>query len=157
MSAANRVHATLDDILGYGILRHPLEEYLVYGIVRDPVDRFLSCAWDACHEHRVAARDNNEAVVYAWQTASPDSPTFQPQAKWLLHKGTPINRIFAYEQLDRLAQEILQSQQAHVTFRHRSESRRFRASGLDESLREKILNLYRDDQAIYEWVLANGK
>lgn len=156
MSAANRVHATLEDIVGYGILRHPIEDYAIFGIVRDPVDRFISSAWHACKHHGIQARDNDEAVAYGWRVADPQEPIFRLQADWLLHERQQINRIFAYEHLDLLAQAILGSRQAHVTFRHRSDSRKLRNTDLDESLRRKILDRYRQDQEIYESVIKSS-
>jgi hypothetical protein len=155
-SAAEHVHATLDDILGFGILQYPLEEYSVFGIVRDPVDRLLSSAWHACQQHGVEASTNDQAVGYAWQVMNPMAPIFRPQTAWLVHEGRPINRIFAYEQLDRLAQELVGSGQAQVTFRHRSESRGRRNTDLDTTLASRIRDLYRDDQDLYESVLAMG-
>ena len=155
-SAAESAHANLDDILGYGILKYPLSDYSVFGVIRDPVDRFLSSAWHACQHQGVEAMDNNQAVMFAWQAGSPSAPIFRPQTAWLLHERKPIDKIFAYEHLDRLAQEILGSGQARVTFRHRSDSRKHRSSDLDDSLKRKILTVYQDDQDLYERVLARG-
>ncbi len=150
------VHATLDDILGYGILEQPLEDYAVYGVIRDPVDRFISAAWHICHLQRVQPSDNNDAVRWAARVAHPDSPVLRPQVDWLLHAGRPINRLFPYERLDHVAAGILDSAGALVTFHHRSESRRDRNVDLDEVLRQQILHLYPADRALHEQALGSG-
>lgn len=156
MADASLVHATLAEILASGMLEYPLEEYRVFGVIRDPVDRFLSSAWHACRHQGVEAKDNDEAVAFAWPLADPQAPIFRPQSDWLLHGGKPINRIFAYPDLDRLAQEILGSNQIRVTFRHRSESRKIRSNALDDAWRQRILALYRDDQQLWERIVANA-
>jgi hypothetical protein len=152
ISDAQQVHANLDDIVGLGLLRHPVSEYAVFGVIREPLDRFISGAWHTCHYDNRAPRDNNEAVAYALALTAPVPPVLRPQVNWLLHDGRPINRIFPYHQLDELAQAVLGIADARVTFRHRAESRRTRDMTLDAGLRAAVLARYAADVELYRSV-----
>ena len=154
---ATRVHATLDEIIAYGYLQHPIGEYRVFGVIRDPVDRFLSSAWLACRQLGINVTDNNEAVRRALPVAGDNETVFRRQTDWLLHEGKPVDRIFPYRRLDELAQELLGLRQASVTFRHRSESRGDCTDRLDQGLRNEILARYGDDQKLYERVIGQGE
>lgn len=94
-------HATLQCAIDAGILEYDVSEYSVYGVFRNPLDRFRSFlsmykavdGVDISKNFNVLKAHMNEFV-------------FKPQTTWLKHNGELINRLFLYEDVPALVQEI---------------------------------------------------
>ena len=95
------VHATLQEVEKSKLLQYPLNEYDVYAVCRNPIDRFLSfCS--------MFKKTDNVDIVSNFTTFKQYMSMFEcsPQALWLMHNNTLLNKVFLYENLNALIAEI---------------------------------------------------
>lgn len=155
-------HMTLGDLIAnYVVDRSDLENYKFYGTVRHPVDRFISRAYHMMYykvnseNYEVQARDTsfidiNTAVKYSFDIVNTSHHMWKPQCHWLMFEGKPINRIFAYENLDAMAVELT-NKDVPIPYKFRSEPRPVKTyEDLDPVYYQKILDLYPEDWELYK-------
>ena len=97
----HNTHSTLQCAIDAGLLEHDVSEYSVYGVLRNPVDRFKSY-WSMTKviEGNDMVQNFNVFKTYMNLFGA------RPQTTWLKHSGSLINRLFLYEDVPALVEEI---------------------------------------------------
>lgn len=157
-------HSTPKELENLKLLIHPLEEFTIYGIIRCPIERFISAVNDCvslkskliigscttkndliCLIDRVLFRDfnlfSNEHTVI-----------FKPQSHWLRNKNTIV---YNYNNLNQFVKNICEIYDIDFNKFNVFERRKVgvipvSADDLDPETRNKILELYAEDQEMYD-------
>ncbi len=158
------MHTTIDELCYKNIVLHPIQEYRIFGIIRDPVQRFLSAVNDMIGmkspilQHSYTNKKELLILVknilfkeydkfYNEQTT-----IFLPQTHWLKIEGI---KIYRYENLNNFVSEICEIYDIDFNKFNVFERRKVgvipvSADDLDPETRNKILELYAEDQEIYD-------
>lgn len=146
------VHATLDQVLASNLVQHPLHEYDVYAVCRNPLDRLLSfCS--------MFKKTDNVDILSNFPIFKSYMSMFEcsAQSLWLTNKNTPVNKIFLYEDLNLMVDEIAKkynvtNTSGFNTYQLRSYQKTH--SHISKKVLEYIKIIWADDFDIYSSLLA---
>lgn len=136
-------HCTLKDILYHNLVTD-LNSFNVYGVIRDPIDRFASqLRHDLFHGR---SRQFESAQKHIADTFN-RLPNREHQTHWLRYSGNPIQNIYRYEDIQRLAVDLTgESLQLQYRSEYRSNYSSFDLSDGDKAF---LVNYYKDDLELY--------
>jgi len=154
-------HLTLPELKTLGI---DVEKFDIYATLRNPVDRFLSRAYhmdyyvdgDKERLKKPEKNINKNKLVEKYLNYLSNNPgeltynhMWRQQSAWLVYKQKEIDRLFLYEELPEMMNELTGNES--MRYRFRTEPREDKTwSGVDDNLIEGIRNYYDDDFHLYE-------
>lgn len=156
-------HPNLDILLrGNIISEQEIDNLNVYGVIRNPIDRTISAAkmlhlkWFHLLYNGAAYPNisNSEAVKYMFDAIDKKDPRAKdailakPQTNWLIHNGRRINKIFKYENILDLVEELTGKRE--IKSNYHSDVRQDKSIDLPYELQQEILQRYAEDAALWE-------
>ena len=140
-------------------------DYAVYGCVRNVVDRFL----DRCYheeyfvngiidrDHQPEPNINKNTLAQKYLDILKQNPDllkddhkWKPQTFWLVNGGVEIQKIYTYENIDKMISDMIGSETT-VKNNLRTEARDDKDFlDLDEKIASEIESLYSQDKELYE-------
>ena len=162
--SAINAHPNLADLIKHKVITYDeLFEYKVYGVMREPIDRLISQA-----QHSFSKLYFNPPLTNALALSSflhvidnkaVDEQTglmlhhrnpglFYGQIHWVRYNGRRINKLFKYENVSKLLEEI--TGETELKYKHRSHYRRFKERYIPIELEQEIRRRYPEDFALWE-------
>lgn len=148
------VHATINELIQEGVVDlDRAKTSRIFASIREPVDRFISYAYHINIDN--TERDINKLVDKTLKSILP-----KKQSEWLMFDNKHISDINCYTQLSEMAQNIFKylnvKSGGNIYYSHRSEERENKSCIIDSQLRKQILEIYKEDQILYEEALKKN-
>lgn len=145
------VHVTISDLIRRSHLNPKVIPFLdIYVVVRDPIDRYKS--WCA-HVHHFNNFNKYETVEELINNGYDDvTYHFYPQTKWLEYEGKLANNIFAYENIDKMLNQIKEKYSVNIKEmpRYQGKYRMGRDFKVKNEIIERLRFDYKRDFEIYD-------
>lgn len=154
-------HLNLVELKKLGI---DVEKFDIYATLRNPIDRFLSRAYhmdyytngDKERLKKPEPNINKNKLVEKYLNYLSNNPgeltynhMWRPQSSWLIYKNSEINKLFLYENLPEMMNEMTGN--GIMRYRYRTEPREDKTwSDVDVTLVESIRSYYNEDFQLYE-------
>ena len=149
-------HPNLNELIEMKLIHEETLVHLnVYGVIRDPIDRIISCAQHFYNRFRKKDEivSNDVAVqklLFDKQliTAPEKFILDKPQSHWLIHNNQLINKIYRYDQINNLIQDICGINS--INYNLRSQYRKQKTIDLSSELQQECRARFQQDFDLWE-------
>jgi len=146
------VHATLEEVMQLGLITHDVSDYDIYAVCRNPIDRLLSfCS--------MFKKTDNVNILDNFSVFKQYMDTFEcsPQSLWLTYNNIPVNRLFLYDDISLMVNEISAKYGVYDTSafnEYKLRSYRNNDIQISNKILEYIKIIWAEDFEIYESLVA---
>ena len=162
--SAINAHPNLADLIKHKVLSYDeIFEYRVYGVMRDPIDRLISQAQHSFSQLTFDPPLTNALALSSFfqvlenkiideksgmmlQHRNPG--LYNGQVHWVRYNGRRINRLFKFENISKLLEEI--TGETELKYNHRSYYRRVKEVQIPPELAQEVRRRYPEDFALWE-------
>lgn len=168
--SAINAHPNLADLIKHKVLSYDeLFEYKVYGVMREPIDRLVSQAQQSFSLIEYDPPLTNALALSSFfhvlDNKAVDEQTglmlhhrnpglFNSQIHWLRYNGRRINRLFKYDEISKLLEEI--TGETELKYNHRSHYRKVKEVHIPDELAKEVRRRYPEDFALWESLSSNS-
>jgi len=155
-------HPTLKELITFDIIKEEdLSKLNIYAVIREPIDRIISCAHHFCAEHphakfvlklnkstNILPNDLVVEALFNFSDLDESLDLSKPQVDWLVYKNYIVNKLFKYNDIDKMIKEICCDESLKYNFR--SKYRNDKSQSLSFELQQECRKRYPEDFAMWE-------